>query len=321
MSIPVSSIVLDVSEAWLCLCVVLDLNAIVTEALPCVNANVTVIHSASASPGWMANLQLPWQIVMIVSGVVALRAGKKKTDIMLHGSSVRHSILYLTMWYCLFLLDIHTPWKLPALMSNLFTTVLLTLLFWPFDFSSTPVCHPSKGPNCVTRPHCHLPMRNQRKSSACCLLAEGGKSGKAEKNTDIFFHIMSYKWVHIIFIVGHFIFYCASSVINIQYFVWIPPAVCTIALCLWFLCPTHRLTHRALQTALSVISIFTTGTQIHLCSQKLPNRVPGKVLIGFLWPWTDKNDPIPHSSRYPIQIAGCPHNGQQRYQLGACLGL
>lgn len=42
---------LDVSRAWVCLCVVLDLNAIVTKALPRVNANVTDIHSASASPG------------------------------------------------------------------------------------------------------------------------------------------------------------------------------------------------------------------------------------------------------------------------------
>lgn len=33
------------------LCVVLKLNAIVTKALPRVNANVTDIHSALASPG------------------------------------------------------------------------------------------------------------------------------------------------------------------------------------------------------------------------------------------------------------------------------
>lgn len=49
LSIPV--IVFDVSRAWVCLCVVSDLNAFVTETLPCVNATVTVIHSASVSPG------------------------------------------------------------------------------------------------------------------------------------------------------------------------------------------------------------------------------------------------------------------------------
>lgn len=37
---------------------------------------------------------------------------------------------------------------------------------------------------------------------------------------------------------------------------------------------------------------FTTDTQTHLCS-----RVPGEVLIGFPWPCTDKNNPVPHWGR------------------------
>lgn len=43
--------VVDVSGAWVCLCVVSDLNAVAAETLPRVNATVTVIHSASVSPG------------------------------------------------------------------------------------------------------------------------------------------------------------------------------------------------------------------------------------------------------------------------------
>ncbi len=184
-------IVLDVSRAWVCLCVVSDLNAIVTKALPCVNANVTVIHSASASPGWMANLVTMAMIVMIVIGVLPLfRAIRvQKTDITLHGSSVRHSHFDLTMWYiACFCLKSPSPDNLqPWCLASLCTTGLLTLVFLPFDFSCTSVCHPPKGSNCGSRPHCHLPVWNQRKPSACCLLAEGGKSGKSRySHTTIF---------------------------------------------------------------------------------------------------------------------------------------
>lgn len=70
------------------------------------------------------------------------------------------------------------PWCL----TSRCTTGLLTLVFLPFDFSCASICHPPKGPNCGSRPHCHLPVWNQRKPSARCLLAEGGKSGKSKQS-------------------------------------------------------------------------------------------------------------------------------------------
>ena len=146
---------------------------------------------------------------------------------MLHGRSVQHSHFDLTMWYiACFCLKSQSPDNLqPWCLASLCTTSLLTLLLLPFGFSCTPVCHPPTGPNCGSRPHCNLPVWNQRKPSACCLLAEGGESGKSKKshtvwclkNCSIFliaFHIISYMWKNATLLVESFHYLLCIIVIN-----------------------------------------------------------------------------------------------------------
>lgn len=145
-------------------------------------------------------------------------------DITLHGSSVRHSHFDLTMWYmACFCLKSPSPNNLqPWCLTSRCTTGLLTLVFLPFDFSCASICHPPKGPNCGSRPHCHLPVWNQRKPSARCLLAEGGKSGKSKQS-----HTNQCVETIVSFFIAALIVCCASGV-NTQCFVWIHFAVCTI---------------------------------------------------------------------------------------------
>lgn len=95
------------------LCVVLKLNAIVTKTLPRVNANVTDIHSALASPGWMAYLVT---MAMVVIGVPPLcrAVWELETDKTLHGSSPQHSHLGLTVVYIVrFCLKLPNFWSSP----------------------------------------------------------------------------------------------------------------------------------------------------------------------------------------------------------------
>lgn len=268
---------MDVSRAWVCRCVVSDLNAIVTKALPRVNANVTVIHSALAAPGWMANLVT---MAMKVIGVPPLFRAiqKQNVDKTLHGSSLRHShFIYYIACFCL-----KSPSSnnlQPCCLASLCTTGLLTMVILPF--SCTSVCHPPKGPNCGSRPHCHLPVWNQRKPSACCLLAEGGKSGKS-KQSHTTQCVDLKKYVLLLFsiicsmlkysaILADFVIYCVSNVINTQHFVWIHLAVynCWVHMILLPCIYTQYTQHFKLYY-LSSVSLLQT--QIHLCSQEPPKR-------------------------------------------------
>lgn len=53
--------------------------------------------------------------------------------------------------------------------------------FFPTIFSCSTVRHPPEGPNRGSRPHRHLSVRGQRKSSTRRLLAEGWKPGKSDR--------------------------------------------------------------------------------------------------------------------------------------------
>lgn len=168
--------------------------------------------------------------------------------------------------YCLFLLEVSTTWLPPALMFGLAARYAgLTLLLWPFDFSRAPVCHPSKGPNCVTRPNRHLPVWNQRKSSACCLLAKGRKSGKSQF---LFISIISYRWKHIALLVCSsyyllFIYWYQHSVLC-----FLPPWLYAQLPCAHdlFLKRTHTHTHSTSNCAICRQYLYCRHTDTPLFS-------------------------------------------------------
>lgn len=217
---------------------------------------------------------------------------------MLHGSSVQHSHFDLTMWYiACFCLKSPSPDNLQLwCLASLCPTGLLKLVFLPFDLSCTPVCHPSKGPNCGSRPHCHLPVWNQRKPSACRLLAEGGESGKSKQspivwcveNSFISFIAFSHYSLHVKIyrsLVRKLSLYTMHLVLSkldtLFGFPWLYAQLLSA-----YDSPAlhiHTHIHTALQTTLSVISIFTADTQKHLlfsgatkrqCVWQSANRFP-----------------------------------------------
>lgn len=136
----------------------LDLYAIVTEALPRVNANVTVIHSASASPGWMAKLVA---MAMVVVGVLPLFKviKERKTDVKLHGSSVRHHFDFIMSFTACFCLKPQSPDNLqPWCLSPLCTFSLLTLVHLPCS---------SAAPQFVIRPRDQIVAQGRTASFPC----------------------------------------------------------------------------------------------------------------------------------------------------------
>lgn len=63
-------------------------------------------------------------------------------------------------------------------------TLFVGFFFPPTIFSCSTVRHPPEGPNRGSRPHRHLSVRGQRKSSTRRLLAEGRKPGKSDRESN-----------------------------------------------------------------------------------------------------------------------------------------
>lgn len=63
-------------------------------------------------------------------------------------------------------------------------TPFVGFFFPPTIFSCSTVHHPPEGPNRGSRPHRHLSVRGQRKSSTRRLLAEGRKPGKSDRESN-----------------------------------------------------------------------------------------------------------------------------------------
>lgn len=68
------------------------------------------------------------------------------------------------------------------------STTPLTAGVLPPPSSCSPVCSAPQGPDCGAGPHRHLPVSDQREPAARCLLAEGGKPGKSEHPSILFFY-------------------------------------------------------------------------------------------------------------------------------------
>lgn len=68
------------------------------------------------------------------------------------------------------------------------STTPLTAGVLPSPSSCSPVCSAPQGPDCGAGPHRHLPVSDQREPAARCLLAEGGKPGKSEHPSILFFY-------------------------------------------------------------------------------------------------------------------------------------
>lgn len=165
----------------------------------------------------------------------------------------------------------------------------LTLVPCSLTFSSTPVCHPTKGPNRGSGPHCHFPLWDQRKPPACRLLAEGRESGESTNNSVMIcgFSLYFLK-VKLHFCRSRHIISSGAIVTRTQLFLWFPWSNAQL-----FVGFYDSSALRMVTDTVSVNWIFTTNT--HLCSRDMSNHsMPGQS--------GDKGDPslkqITHSNTW-----------------------
>lgn len=210
-----------------------------------------------------ASASLGWMsylVTMAIKVIGVLSLFCEKTEIMLHGSCV-HTAPFQSdcAVYCLSLLEIPEP----CLSSYVQSTASLLMLF----FSSPSLA----APQFVIRPRDQIVAQGRTATFPC--------EAKGNPQPAVFWQKD-----------GSLVRAITCDAARKYNCVWIYSDGCSTRESPAFFVAA------ALQTALSVISIFPT--QIHLCSQEPPNgSEPCEAIIGFLWPCADKSDPIPRSGR------------------------